>query len=172
MHTIIAQPQHAQDLSQLASLCWNAAYPGIISQAQIDYMLAMMYQPSKIEEEIRHKGITWLIASETPTLATNWHDWLGYASFGPHPTEAQVFRLHKLYLHPAHKGVGLGAWLLATIKGMLPSDTQFLELNVNKQNAAYRFYLRQGFTVHREEVLDIGAGYVMDDYVMRLALGV
>ena len=41
-----------------------------------------------------------------------------------------------------------------------------LFLNVNKYNNALHFYLKQGFFKIREEVIDIGNGYVMDDYVM------
>jgi hypothetical protein len=43
-----------------------------------------------------------------------------------------------------------------------------IELQVNKKNIAQHFYLKQGFTIDRELVLDIGNGFVMDDYVMRI----
>jgi ribosomal protein S18 acetylase RimI-like enzyme len=39
-------------------------------------------------------------------------------------------------------------------------------LNVNKYNSAKFFYEKLGFTNVKEEVIDIGNGYVMDDYVM------
>jgi ribosomal protein S18 acetylase RimI-like enzyme len=45
-----------------------------------------------------------------------------------------------------------------------------IELNVNKHNRAKAFYQRHGFRVERDEVLDIGAGYVMDDHVLVRAL--
>ncbi len=42
-----------------------------------------------------------------------------------------------------------------------------LVLQVNKRNTgAIAFYRRAGFEVVREAVFDIGAGFVMDDYVM------
>jgi ribosomal protein S18 acetylase RimI-like enzyme len=42
-----------------------------------------------------------------------------------------------------------------------------LTLQVNKRNTgAIGFYRRAGFEVVREAVFDIGAGFVMDDYVM------
>jgi hypothetical protein len=41
-----------------------------------------------------------------------------------------------------------------------------LELNVNKYNKAKDFYYSQGFTLRREEVLDIGEGFIMDDFVL------
>ena len=42
-----------------------------------------------------------------------------------------------------------------------------LVLNVNKRNAqAIRAYERSGFTAREAVVVDIGGGFVMDDYVM------
>ena len=46
-----------------------------------------------------------------------------------------------------------------------------LVLNVNKRNtAAIAAYRRNGFAVREEVVVDIGGGFVMDDYVMALTL--
>ena len=47
-----------------------------------------------------------------------------------------------------------------------------LELNVNKKNPAFDFYLQQGFEVEKAVVLEIGNNYVMDDYVMVRSLNV
>jgi hypothetical protein len=43
-------------------------------------------------------------------------------------------------------------------------------LNVNKYNSAQDFYKKLGFCIDYEEVIDIGNGYVMDDYVMEKEL--
>jgi ribosomal protein S18 acetylase RimI-like enzyme len=46
-----------------------------------------------------------------------------------------------------------------------------LALNVNKQNAAaIAAYRRNGFSVREEMVIDIGGGFVMDDYIMALQI--
>jgi ribosomal protein S18 acetylase RimI-like enzyme len=164
----------AERLGLLAAKAWQAAYPGIISQAQIEYMLGRMYNLETIETQIREGHINWLIMiegqgnpAEQMGLPDN-ENWVGYASYGPHPSSADEYRLHKLYLDPAVKGRGYGKLLLQAVVNRLTLGTRQLELNVNKLNPAYSFYLRQGFRVRREEVLDIGEGYVMDDYVMVL----
>ena len=41
-----------------------------------------------------------------------------------------------------------------------------LHLNVNKFNDAVQFYERAGFVTIKEEDIDIGQGYFMNDYVM------
>ena len=51
-----------------------------------------------------------------------------------------------------------------------PNGATNLELNVNRHNKALGFYQRSGFTILREEDIDIGNGYFMNDYVMTLAL--
>jgi ribosomal protein S18 acetylase RimI-like enzyme len=41
-----------------------------------------------------------------------------------------------------------------------------LLLNVNRNNPTKGFYEKLGFTVIKEEDIDIGNGYFMNDYVM------
>jgi len=45
-----------------------------------------------------------------------------------------------------------------------------IELNVNRHNMAVQVYEKLGFHVIREEMNDIGNGYYMDDYVLRMDL--
>lgn len=150
-------------LGQLAEKAWLATYPGIISAAQISYMLSKMYNPATIDTQIAEGSIKWLIGEDN-------HGWLGYASFGPHPSDKEAFRLHKLYLDPVFKGQGYGKAFLDEVISRLPESIQKLELNVNKLNPALTFYKKMNFTVLREEVLDIGEGHIMDDFVLVLAV--
>jgi ribosomal protein S18 acetylase RimI-like enzyme len=39
-------------------------------------------------------------------------------------------------------------------------------LNVNRNNKALGFYQKFGFVILREEDIDIGNGYFMNDYIM------
>ena len=63
-------------ISELAGVIWRACYPGIISHAQIDYMLARMYALDTLREEIRSQGIRYdlLLVDGKPA---------GFASYGP-----------------------------------------------------------------------------------------
>jgi len=45
-----------------------------------------------------------------------------------------------------------------------------LQLNVNRHNKAKGFYQNMGFTIVKEELLDIGGGHFMDDYVMEMRI--
>ncbi|WP_414939357.1 GNAT family N-acetyltransferase [Amycolatopsis sp. cmx-11-51] len=60
--------------------------------------------------------------------------------------------IYKLYVHPGHRGGGLGPRLLDALIGQLPSDTDrlYIEHFVANERAG-AFYEREGFTVERIE---------------------
>jgi ribosomal protein S18 acetylase RimI-like enzyme len=146
-------------IARLAGSIWRACYPGIISSQQIDYMLDRMYSLEALRREIISGGICYqrlFVAGE----------FAGFASYGPAGPDA--FKLHKLYLHPEHHGRGLGGSLLQHCEREVRKlGAQRLTLNVNKQNAgAIAFYRRNGFVIVEPVIIDIGEGFVMDDYIM------
>jgi ribosomal protein S18 acetylase RimI-like enzyme len=56
------------------------------------------------------------------------------------------------------------------VDDILPAGAETLELNVNRDNKAKDFYETLGFRISREEKIDIGQGYFMDEYVMETTL--
>ena len=151
-------------IAALAAVIWRAYYPGIISTAQIDFMLEKMYSIATMRDELRAQGIRYerlLVGDE----------FVGFAAYGP--TEpAGDFKLHKLYLDPARHGRGLGSLLLQhCLRAAAELGARRLVLTVNKRNAkAIAAYRRNGFALVDSVVVDIGGGFVMDDYVMAKAL--
>jgi ribosomal protein S18 acetylase RimI-like enzyme len=147
-------------IARLAGIIWRSHYPGIISAEQIEYMLAKMYSLETLREEMRLRAIRYERLLAGQELA-------GFASHGP-TEQPQVFKLHKIYLHPAWHGQGLGSMLLrhcALQARELGADR--LMLTVNKRNSqAIAAYHRNGFAITDSVVVDIGGGFVMDDYVM------
>jgi diamine N-acetyltransferase len=147
-------------IAALAGAIWRACYPGIITHAQIDYMLARMYALEVMRDEIRTQGIRYdlLFADGKP---------VGFASYGP-ASEPGVMKLHKLYLVAERHGRGLGSHLLQHVEREVRRlGARRLMLAVNKRNAkAIAAYQRNGFVVVESVVTDIGGGFVMDDYVM------
>jgi GNAT superfamily N-acetyltransferase len=147
-------------ISELAGVIWRACYPGIITMEQIDYMLARMYPPDVLREEIRSQGIRYDRLRLDGELA-------GFASYGP-TSEPGVIKLHKLYILPEMQGRGLGSRLLQHVEGEVRAGAgRRLILSVNKRNAkAITAYKRNGFVIVESVVTDIGNGFVMDDYIM------
>ncbi|MEY3399023.1 MAG: hypothetical protein RL220_1617 [Bacteroidota bacterium] len=146
-------------ISSLAARIWPVCYSNIISAGQIDYMLGMMYSDVSLRRQMTEEGCRF-------TLAYSGDIPVGFSSTSE--KEAGLFRLHKLYVDTSLHRKGVGSILLNDVLEYASEHGgDQLELNVNKSNPAVRFYLARGFEVWREEVLDIGNGYVMDDFVMR-----
>jgi ribosomal protein S18 acetylase RimI-like enzyme len=146
-------------LISLAHQIWHVHYPGIISTGQIDYMLARGYTREVIIDEIEQQDIFWFIIRDNTTM-------IGFISVGPHGDRSM--KLHKLYLLPQYHGRGIGSRALAEVERIATErNTSSLVLNVNRHNRkAINAYQRAGWQVAEEVEVDIGNGYVMDDYVM------
>lgn len=156
---ISAGEEHLAAISKLARLIWHECYPGIITREQIEYMLAKMYSLETLRTELQN-GIHYeqLLIDENLS---------GFASFGP-AEQADAIKLHKLYLDPKQQGHGFGTALLKHCENDARKlGARRLLLNVNKYNTkAIAMYQRNGFSIADSIVLDIGNGFVMDDYVM------
>lgn len=150
-------------IRRLSKEIWMEVYPSIISIEQIEYMLGRIYSVDALKHQILGLGHTFILLTEKD-------DPIGYASYSKKDsTDNGVFRLHKFYLQPTYHGKGLGKRMLnEIIKEVISQQGSSLELNVNKYNPTLGFYKKIGFSIISEEVIDIGNGYVMDDYTMEL----
>ena len=159
-----ARVEHLPALRDLAAVIWHAHYPGIVSREQIDYMLARMYSLETMWNEIESQAIRYDQLLLDGAL-------IGFASYGP-TGDPKIWKLHKLYLLPDQHGRGLGSELLHHCETQAHAlGAQRLSLNVNKRNArAIAAYQRNGYAVSESVCLDIGNGFVMDDFVMFKAL--
>lgn len=147
-------------IRSIAQATWPVAYvPHIISAAQLAYMLDLLYSAEALETAMRSKGQSFLIAERDGAA-------IAFAGYTPH-NRPGITHLNKLYTMPSAQGGGAGRALLqrVLVSAEEAGDTA-VELNVNKRNPAIALYAHHGFSVLREEVIDIGSGYVMDDYVM------
>ena len=151
-----------ETLRHLAHEIWHAHYPGIISNEQIDFMLRQRYSHAVIEETL---------SSHNWDAAWSGDEMIGFAHSFADDAPA-TWKLDKLYVHPRHQRQGIGRALLEKVKQhALAAESGRLILRVNKRNAvALAAYASYGFSVYGEHVLDIGNGFVMDDFMMELKL--
>ncbi len=148
-------------IRQLAEAIWPDAYSAIISKEQLEYMLDLMYSDASLQKQFAD-GCRFIIAMDDDTP-------VGFASF--QDIDPPVWKLHKLYILTQQQGKGTGRFLIGHIVDTIrPLGAKRLELQVNKQNKAYFFYLKYGFTVQKELVLELEHGFVMDDYVLELRI--
>ena len=150
-------------ISALANKIWPQVYDYMISQEQIRYMLELLYTEEALSRQI----------SDGQDFIVYYHDSipLGFAAFAPE-AQAGFYKLHKLYLDPSMQGKSIGLALLNHVMDVaIKAEAHTLRLNVNKHNKTISFYEKHDFKISSEVVIDIGGGYVMDDYVMERELG-
>jgi RsiW-degrading membrane proteinase PrsW (M82 family)/ribosomal protein S18 acetylase RimI-like enzyme len=146
-------------IQDLTYKIWPATYKEILTADQIKYMLDITYSEKGLAQQIK-QGHEFVILYDGVEA-------IGFASISL--LEPGVFKLHKIYVLPSYQGKGAGKFLLnELIKPMRRSGGTSLLLNVNRNNNAKGFYEKLGFTVIKEEDIDIGNGYFMNDYVMEL----
>lgn len=145
-------------IREIAGKTWPPTYEDLLGKDQVNYMLAKLYSHSVLEDQMnqQHRFL----------LAFRDHLPVGFTSFSL--IDVYVFKLQKLYVLPVEQQSGLGRTLLQKVEAELKSmGAKQLLLNVNRKNAARGFYERNGFTVIKEEDIDIGNGYFMNDFIMQ-----
>jgi ribosomal protein S18 acetylase RimI-like enzyme len=158
----VASREDLWQVRELALLIFPFTYREIVEAEQIDYMMDMFYQSDNLVKQLE-SGQTFLIIYLEGRPA-------GFASY-TRLNEEGDFKLNKIYLDNRLQGTGLGRILLNDVVSRVKAAGGIsLQLNVNRYNKAVGFYKTMGFTVKKEEILDIGHGYYMDDYVLELLI--
>ena len=163
---LVIRTAEAEDINAIGYLAyqiWPSAYKDILNFEQLHYMLQYFYSPESLREQMLNKHHTFLIAE------TEDEEPIGFASFSK--VQQGVFKLHKLYVLPGLQNMNVGRSLLeCVLEECSIEGAEKLQLNVNRNNKAVSFYEKLGFTVVTEEDVDIGNGYIQEDYVMEKTL--
>ena len=150
-------------IRQLAEQIFPATYKEIISQEQIDFMMDWMYSISNLNKQMDDGHIYFLAYRETAPV--------GYVSI--EQKDKDLFHLQKIYVLGSEQGTGCGKFLFTEavkyIKTVHPAPCT-MELNVNRENRAIRFYEHMGMHKARQGDFSIGNGYFMNDYIMSMEL--
>ena len=155
----VATHSQLEIIQDLAKAIWPDAYGAILSQEQLEYMMEMMYSLDSLENQLKN-NIVFLLAKEE-------NDFIGFASYELNFQNSNKTKIHKLYVLPTIQGKGVGKNLILHIQEIAKKNSNAaLILNVNKYNKAKDFYLHNQFEIADSLVVDIGNGYVMDDFVM------
>jgi GNAT superfamily N-acetyltransferase len=147
-------------VAELAGVIWRRHYPGIITHEQIDYMLGAGYSRAALSRFIEEEGAGLDLARDGARL-------IGFAAY--YRTNGGLeLKLDKLYVHQDYQGRGVGSRLIGRAESAARGQAcSALILQVNKNNKqAIQAYEKNGFAIREAVVVDIGRGFVMDDYVM------
>ena len=163
MKLVKANSEHISIIIDLTKKIWPIAYGEILSKAQLDYMIDKFYNETALRELMK-KGHVFYLAQDDKD------DYVGFVSYEIN-SEPNKTKIHKIYVLPETQGTGLGRQFFELVKEKaIENNQEAIFLNVNKYNNAIHFYTKLGFTKLKDEVIDIGNGYVMDDYVMEITI--
>lgn len=148
-------------IKDLAYKIWPDAYGKILSEAQLNYMLDNFYSVENLANQMDNGQVFELLFEENKEV--------GFVAYEINCKDTGLLKIHKIYLLPETQGKGFGKFMIDEVLKIAKKYNQKgVFLNVNKYNKAKLFYEKLGFVVVKDEVIDIGNNYVMDDYVMTL----
>ena len=160
----VTTPEQARRTAELAREIWWEHYPPIIGDKQVEYMVERFQNQNRIWQDIETGGFEY-------SLIEIDGDPHGYLSLKVDHKAHDLF-ISKLYLEKSARGKGVARQVINLLINRCRQDNLArIWLTVNKDNdksiAAYR---KLGFEIEKSIVTDIGQGFVMDDYVMRMTL--
>lgn len=159
-----AQATDASLINELANKIWWQAYPTIISEQQIHFMLQEMYRPDFLSAKIK-EGVPFYIAELDGQAC-------GFISALPKENHSVIYRIEKIYIQKESQGLGIGKKLINYIEEIVKNKGfTTLELNVNRNNPAKYFYQKEGFKIVEE--VDIPYHhFILNDYIMQKTIQV
>jgi len=149
-------------IAKLAHEIWYEYYVSLIGRAQVDYMVAKFQSVAAMKAQIQDRYEYYVVRMDERAI--------GYLAVQPRPNENHLF-VSKFYLLSSARGSGMGRACMMFIEDLARQHSLArLSLTVNKHNPAKKAYEKLGFIVAESIVIDIGGGFVMDDYRMEKAL--
>lgn len=146
----------ALTVADIAAPIWREYYTPIIGKSQVEYMLTNLQSESAIKHQLQ-QGVEYLIVEHA-------NNSIGYIATQPKRTH--LF-LSKFYLSSAYRGKGIARQMLDHVIDIAhEKKCNAIELTINKYNPTLAIYQKLGFENVESITIDIGGGYIMDDYRM------
>jgi GNAT superfamily N-acetyltransferase len=147
-------------IQEIAYVTWPITYGEILTTAQLDYMLDLIYSDEALSKQIQNKEQLFYLVSDSESV-------IGFIGIEHHYKNEAITKIHKIYLLPETQGKGYGKTIFNSIEELaLENHSNELLLNVNRFNTALNFYKKLGFEIKETVDIEIGNGYLMEDYVM------
>jgi len=147
-------------IQKITNITWPITYGEILSQEQLDYMLGLFYSNEALANQIKNKEQLFYLISDSEST-------IGFIGIEHNYKNEAVTKIHKIYLLPETQGKGYGKKVFESIEELAAeNNSSHLLLNVNRFNTALNFYKKMGFEIKETVDIEIGNGYLMEDYVM------
>lgn len=147
-------------IQEITNITWPITYGEILSQTQLDYMLGLFYSHEALAKQIENKEQLFYLILDSEAV-------IGFIGIEHQYKNEAITKIHKIYLLPETQGKGYGKKVFDFIEELaLENNSKQLLLNVNRFNTALNFYKKLGFEIKETVDIEIGNGYLMEDYVM------
>lgn len=159
----VNSPADVKLTAHLAHKIWNQHYVAIIGQNQVDYMLEKFQDFEAISNQIENGYEYFMVYHQEKAC--------GYLALVPNLKDENMM-ISKIYVLSDFRGLGLGSQLLKfAIEKAKNNTCKSLWLTVNRNNSkSINWYENKGFKIKEDLKIDIGNGFVMDDYRMEKAI--
>ncbi len=153
--------EQTEEVEKLANEIWREHYIPIIGERQVEYMLKNFQSKKAIQEQLNNCYNYYLIYEENKNI--------GYAAIQFRRDE--LF-LSKIYIKSSERGKGYAKKTIQFIEETAKNNNlKKITLTVNKNNSnTIKVYEKIGFKIVEPIVMDIGGGFIMDDYLMEKEL--
>lgn len=156
----VATKADIKTIQEIAQTTWPVTYGTILSIEQLDYMMDLIYSEEALIKQIQKQEQLFYLVYDTSLV-------IAFMAIEHEYKNEAVTRIHKIYLLPETQGKGIGRTIIDEIEKLAcQNNSKLLSLNVNRFNPALSFYQKIGFEIVAEENIDIGNGYLMEDYRM------
>lgn len=153
----LATPNDYKEIADLGFIIWNEHYTPIIGSEQVAYMLDKFQSEKAIQQQVKEGFEYYLITFETVPV--------GYICV---KKKRDTLFLSKIYVLSDYRGKKIGKTAMQFVERRANTlHCNSIELTVNKYNVnSIKAYEKLGFKTVEALVMDIGNGFVMDDYRM------
>ncbi len=148
---------------EIAQITWPITYREILSSEQLDYMFEWMYNLETLQNQVEEGQLFYVLKENGKPL--------GFIGIELFSSEKNDLKIQKIYVLPDAQGKGVGKKLIEkAIEIAQEKGIEQVILNVNRFNKAVSFYKKLDFKITSEVNIDIGKGYLMEDYIMNYTI--
>ena len=158
----VANSDHVTKIVDLADTIWRECYKGILSDEQIEYMVDRYQSDNVVTKKMINEGYEFYLINNGSTV-------IGFVSF---LKEDNQLLLTNLYILQQYREKGYCELVIdKVIKNCKETDIDRVVITLNKMNEeGIKLYTNMGFAKTKEDIQDIGNGFIIDNYLLEKQL--
>ena len=156
MHIREATTDDVNDIRQVAEASWDGDYPDILSRETIHEGVDEWYSPEQLRDSLAWAHTFILVAEQDETVVGFVH--------AISDRESTAGDLLRLYVHPDHRGEGIGRQLFEAVRDRLAANgvEQLRAMVLAENDVGISFYQSFDFELDHTEDIVIGGEHCQE----------